>query len=142
MAGMRSERWYGEVDSRLARLELRADEAELVNLGVDNGTRARTIDEKDYPNLDTWVHDYFCATFFRPLGGEFRWCSQWRAHREAVVRLEALWRSWRALSRDPSLGISTWLQQFLDPQLLIILGPRGPFASCNEKRHLDPTQPT
>jgi len=135
MTGTSSERWQAEVDARLARLELRADEAELADAGLGARPSATATDEQDYPDLDIWVRDYFCATFQRPLGGEFRWCSQWREHREAVVRLDALWCSWKALRRDPALGISTWLHQFLDPQLGIVLGARGPFAQCSSARH-------
>lgn len=132
---MSTERWQAEVDSRLARLELRADEAELADTGLGARPSARPAGDDDYPDLDSWVRDYFCATFSRPLGGEHRWCSQWREHREAVLRLDALWSSWKALRRDPALGMSTWLHQCLDPQLLALLGPRGPFASCSGARH-------
>ncbi|PWJ52659.1 protein of unknown function [Quadrisphaera granulorum] len=132
---MSSERWQAEVDSRLARLELQADEAELAYEGLSVRPSAAGSDETDYANLDDWVNGYFCATFSRPLGGEFRWCSQWREHREAVVRLEALWCSWRALRRDPALGMATWLHQFLDPQITMLMAPRGTFAHCSITKH-------
>lgn len=133
---MNNERWQAEVDARLARLELRADEAELADAGLGASARAdaRGQDE-DYPNLESWVRDYFCATFQRPLGGEFRWCSNWQEHREAVERLDALWCSWKALRRDPALGLSTWLQNFLDPQIAVLLAARGPFSQCSATRH-------
>lgn len=131
MTGASSDRWHVEVDSRLARLELWADEAEL----ADAGPSARPAGDDGYPDLDSWVRDYFCATFSRPLGGEFRWCSQWQDHREAAVRLDALWCSWKALRRDPTLGMSTWLHNFLDPQMALLLGVRGPFSSCSPSRH-------
>lgn len=135
MTGASSERWQTEVDARLARLELRADEAEVADAGLGARTSAATTDVQDYPDLDSWVRDYFCATFQRPLGGEFRWCSQWQEHREAVVRLDALWCSWKALRRDPALGMSTWFHQFLDPQLLVLLSARGPFVQCKPMSH-------
>lgn len=132
---MSSERWQTEVEARLARLELRADEAELVDAGLGARPSTTPTDEDPYPTLDSWVQDYFCATFQRPLGGEFRWCSQWREHREAVVRLGALWCSWKALRRDPALGLSSWFHNFLDPQLSIIMGSKGPFVQCSSTRH-------
>ena len=135
MTGASSERWQAEVDARLARLELRADEAELTDGGLGAHLSTMPTDEDRYPNLDSWVQDYFCATFQRPLGGEFRWCSQWREHREAVVRLDALWCSWKALRRDPAVGMSTWFHQFLDPQLGALLAARGPFAQCSPRGH-------
>ncbi|TNM67589.1 DUF4913 domain-containing protein [Streptomyces sp. NP160] len=135
MTGANSERWQAEVDARLARLELRADEAELADIGLGPPSNNAHNGEDDYSDLDSWVLNYFCATFPRPLGGEFRWCSRWREHREAVVRFEALWRSWKALRYDPALGMSTWLHQFLDPQLVVLLSSRGPFSSCSSTRH-------
>lgn len=135
MTAVGSNRWQAEVDARLARLELRADEAELADAGFDAARRGGPVPAEEYPDLDAWVRDYFCATFSRPLGGEFRWCAQWREHREAVLRLEALWCSWNALRRDPALGMSTWFHQFLDPQLGILLGARGPFSQCSSTRH-------
>ncbi|MBC3763438.1 DUF4913 domain-containing protein [Quadrisphaera oryzae] len=135
MTDVHSERWQAEVDSRLARLELRADEAALTDASLGGRSSVAATGEQDYPDLDSWVHDYFCATFWRPLGGEFRWCSKWQEHREAVVRLDALWCSWKALRRDPALGLSTWFHNFLDPQLLVLLGARGPFVSCSPERH-------
>lgn len=135
MTGGSGERWQAEVDARLARLELRADEAEVAVMGFNAGPGAAATDGEDYPDLDSWVRDYFCTTFSRPLGGEFRWCSQWQEHSEAVVRLDALWCSWKALRQDPALGLSTWLHNFLDPQLLVLLSARGPFAQCSTGRH-------
>ncbi|WP_375541505.1 DUF4913 domain-containing protein [Quadrisphaera sp. INWT6] len=134
---MGNERWAAEVDSRLARLELLADEAELADAHLGSRPGAAVTDEKAYPDLDSWVRDYFCTTFVRPLGGEYRWCVRWPEHREAVLRLDALWSSWNALTRDPHLGMSTWLHQFLDPQLTILLAPRGPFVSCSARRYED-----
>jgi len=135
MTGVSNERWQREVEARLARLELRADEGELVDAGLGGRPSATVTGDDDYPSLDRWVRDYFCATLSRPLGGEFRWCSQWREHREAVVRLDALWCSWRALRRDPALGMSTWFHNFLDPQLTTLLSARGPFSACSLNRH-------
>ncbi|MBC3762600.1 DUF4913 domain-containing protein [Quadrisphaera oryzae] len=135
MSDLSGERWQAEVDSRLARLELWADEAELADAVVGASQSTAGGGGTDYPDLDSWVADYMCATFSRPLGGEFRWCSKWREHREAVVRLDALWCSWKALSRDPSLGLSTWLHNFLDPQLIVLLSSRGTFSGCSSERN-------
>lgn len=135
MIGVEYERWQAEVDARLARLELRADEADLADAHLRPRPDTATPVEEDYPDLDNWVQDYFCATFSRPLGGEFRWCSEWQQHREAVVRLEALWSSWKSLRRDKGLGLSTWFHNYLDPQLSVLLGVRGPFVQCSPTRH-------
>lgn len=135
MTGGNSERWQAEVDTRLARLELQADEAGLANPISKRHAVSFSDDEEEQSDLDTWVHDYFRTIFWRPVGGESRWCSQWRQHPEAIVRLDALWRSWKALRGDQALGMSTWLIQFLDPQLNALLSARGTFARCTTRRH-------
>lgn len=135
MTGASSERWQAEVDARLARLELQGDELDLVKSGFGAELKGEPSTGERYPDLDSWVQNYFCITFSRPLGGEFRWCSRWQEHREAVMRLEALWSSWRALRSDPALGLATWLHQFLDPQLPILLSASGPFRACSTTRH-------
>lgn len=139
MTSTSSERWQAEVDARLARLELRADEVELADAGLGAHSGATATGKQDYPDLESWVREYFYVTFQRPLGGESRWCSQWPEHREAVVRLDALWCSWKSLRRDQELGLSTWFHNFLDPQLNIILSARGPFAQCSPDRHEAPS---
>jgi hypothetical protein len=88
-----------------------------------------------YEKVDDWVREYFAPTFGRSLGGEFRWCPQWREHAEAITRLEALWRSWETLRLDARLGMANWLGTYLDPQLPVLLGRTGPFAQCSPERH-------
>ena len=82
--------------------------------------------EPAYARLEDWVDQYFLPTFRRPIGGEIRWCDEWREHAEAVTRLEALWRSWEVLRLDPNLGIATWLTTYLDPLLVVLLSRAGP----------------
>lgn len=88
-----------------------------------------------YDTLDEWVGKYFSPTFGRSIGGELRWCAQWREHAEAIGRLEALWRSWEALRLDPAMGMITWFANYLDPQLNALLGRGGPFNQCSLDRH-------
>jgi len=85
--------------------------------------------------LEDWVTGFFLPTFRRQFGGELRWCAQWHDHPEALLRLEALWRSWEALRLDPTLGIATWLTNYADPQLAALLHRSGTFASCTTDRH-------
>jgi hypothetical protein len=90
-----------------------------------------------YATLEDWVTGFFHPTFRRQFGGELRWCAQWHEHPEALLRLEALWRSWEALRLDPTLGIATWLTNYADPQLAALLHRTGTFASCTPGRHSD-----
>ena len=88
-----------------------------------------------YSSVTAWVDRYFRVIFSRTVGGEIRWCVQWKEHPEAITRLEALWRSWEALRLDPNLGIATWLTNYLDPQLAALLSRSGTFAQCSQGRH-------
>jgi len=88
-----------------------------------------------FASVEEWVEQYFLAVFARSTGGTLRWCDQWRTHAEAVLRLEALWRSWETLRLDPNLGMATWLTNFLDPQVGALLHPQGTFGSCTADRH-------
>jgi hypothetical protein len=88
-----------------------------------------------FATLEGWVTGFFIPTFRRQYGGELRWCSQWQEHVEALLRLEALWRSWEALRQDPLLGIATWLTNYADPQLAALTQRTGTFANCTLDRH-------
>ena len=91
-----------------------------------------------YPGVQEWVAAVFSPTFARRSTPTFTWCAQWWRHPEALVRLEALWRSWETLRLDPLLGMSSWLSGHLDAQLPILTGPAGPFAGCDPTRHFEP----
>jgi hypothetical protein len=88
-----------------------------------------------FASVEEWVEQYFLVVFARSTGGTLRWCDQWRTHAEAVLRLEALWRSWETLRLDPNLGMATWLTNFLDPQLGSLLHAQGTFGGCTADRH-------
>ena len=134
-----------ELDARIARLEA-AHEAVEALLGVlgptgapqaGNGPPGGSGEALD-PFFDTaadWVEAVFAPTFGRRLSGTVHWCARWPEHPEAVLRLEALWRSWEALRLDPTLGIAPWLRDHLDPQLRVLLGSEGPFVACDDGNH-------
>ncbi len=91
-------------------------------------------------SVEEWVIRQFLPTFRRRLGGEYRWCREWRRHAEAIIRLTALWHSWEALRLQPGTGMATWLRDHLDHQLPVLLGRTGPFAHCSEEEHIEPRQ--
>jgi hypothetical protein len=129
-----------ELAVRVAELEvgvaqLSNEVADVTALMTEGSVSGTAVSSPRYGNLDDWVREYFAPTFGRPIGGEIRWCAQWRQHAEAIGRLEALWRSWEALRLDPGMGMATWLTNYLDPQLAVLLGRGGPFAQCNVDRH-------
>ncbi|MGH8774411.1 MAG: DUF4913 domain-containing protein [Jiangellaceae bacterium] len=125
-----------EAAAKLHALESRLDEYEAGGITPAAGAEGdRGLGQTRYASVQEWVETYFVQCYVRPLGGEWRWCPRWWDHAEAITRLEALWRSWEALSRDPALGMATWLTQHLDPQLPQLMGNRGPFARCSDERH-------
>jgi hypothetical protein len=91
-----------------------------------------------FPDLESWVNGFFVLTFARP-GCEVSWCERWWDHPEAVLRLDALWRTWEAAALDPVRGVADWLRDYLDPGLLMLLSPAGPFAGCREGTHAGPS---
>jgi hypothetical protein len=130
------------LQARLARVEHDLGELQdvLADLIDRAGPSALTDEDRAayFANAREWVEQHFAVTFVRPLGGEWRWCARWDQHPEACSRLEALWRTWEHHRTDPVTGIATWYREHLDHHLPILLGNRGPFASCTPTRHEPP----
>jgi len=132
-----------ELEARLSRLESSYETLEetiaLPSPGpTTNGTWATpATPDPLYPNVEAWVAGWFAPTFARRLGTT-RWCARWWLHTEAIVRLEALWRSWETLRLDPNLGMATWLRDHLDPQRAVLMGDSGPFQACEGTEHNPP----
>jgi hypothetical protein len=103
--------------------------------GEDAGTEAAVTPLPAFGSIDDWVEQYFLVVFTRPVGGNIRWCARWRDHAEAVLRLEALWRAWETLRLDPNFGMATWLTNFLDPQMAVLMSSQGTFGNCTLDRH-------
>lgn len=136
-----SEGWSADdLAVRVAELEVRVAQltnefADVTALMTGGSVTGDVVPSPRYGTLDDWVREYFAPTFGRPIGGEIRWCAQWREHAEAIGRLEALWRAWEALRLDPAMGMATWLTHHLDSQLPVLLGRAGPFSQCSPDRH-------
>ena len=92
--------------------------------------------EPMYGDVEEWVREVFAPVFARSIGGPVKWCAQWWAHGEAVLRLEALWRSWEIHRLDPGRGMATWLRDFADNQLAALLADGGTFRTCTPDSHL------
>ncbi len=127
-------RLTADVADLQAQVTLLSQELTDLELARDPRTGSRS-DSRLFQSVHEWVEGYFVPVFRRPLGGEFRWCAEWLDHAEARERLDALWRSWEALRADEPAGMATWLTSLLDPQLPILMGPRGPFHGCTLERH-------
>lgn len=85
-----------------------------------------------YPTSEEWFTEYWSWVYRRSLGRSTAlWCECWWAHPEAVIRVEALWRSWEAARQaDPMSGIATWMVNTADPMMSQLLSPEGPFKAC------------
>lgn len=135
-------RLAGRIDdltAKLARVE--RDVQDVTAVASLSGPSGGALDGPARPeqvcdSVEQWVHDYYLPTFVRPIGGEIRWCTEWQQHAEAVVRFEAMWRSWAVLRLEGGLGMSTWLINHLDPSAAVLQSRTGPFAQCNPHRHI------
>lgn len=124
-----------QVDDLKAQVSVLTNDVADLGMAVTPPTSVSSPSQCLFATADEWVARYFAVVFVRPMGGEFRWCARWQEHPEAVIRFEALWRSWEAMRCEEPAGMATWLTSLLDPQLLILLGRAGPFATCNGSRH-------
>lgn len=139
----------GDASRRLDELEalvqrLRRDLEDLASLQVSepaggspgvSGPQEEPRRSPVFPAADAWVQEFLLPTFQRPFGGELRWCSEWKTHPEAVLRLEAMWRAWEMLTAEDGLGLSVWLLSHFDPSFSVLTSRSGPFARCALDRH-------
>ncbi|SEC12616.1 DUF4913 domain-containing protein [Streptomyces sp. 2314.4] len=82
--------------------------------------------------LTSWVHHLLLPVYGREITTSRPWCQRWHEHPEAVARLHALWLAWQQLT-DVEAGLtgpSTWHRDHLDPALLQLRTPDGPFGAC------------
>jgi len=94
-----------------------------------------------YRSVDEFVRSLVIPVFRRNVGprAEARWSARWWESAEAIMRLEAMWRSWEALRHDPATGVSDWLKDHADHHLAVLMSPTGPFArSLDEAKASDP----
>lgn len=93
--------------------------------------------EPVFPNAREWAHQWFAPLTARVLP---KWCPQWWEHKEAILRIDALWRTWEAARLDSVAGISTWMLHHLDPHMTQLTSANGPFCACTQDAHKQPTQ--
>ncbi|HOB80937.1 MAG TPA: DUF4913 domain-containing protein, partial [Ornithinibacter sp.] len=87
-----------------------------------------------YGSVDEFVREFIVPVFRRQVGdrAQRRWSAEWWRNTEAIVRLEALWRSWEHLRLDPATGMSVWLRDHADHHLGVLWDPDGPFAKSTD----------
>ena len=95
-----------------------------------------------FPTLPDWVEQWLLPVYRRSINGHERaWCPQWWHHREAVNRLEAMWRAWEHLRLDAATGMSVWFRDHADHHMTILLDANGPFKGCDGRHSDRPLQP-
>lgn len=91
-----------------------------------------------YPNVAEFVAGFWAPLYARDwdaMDREWKWCSRWWLHVEAVVRLEAAWKAWEVLRLDPGTGASVWLRDHADPCMSALSKPHGTFHRCGPAGH-------
>ena len=95
-----------------------------------------------FSTLPQFVEQLLVPMYRRSLGANtLTWCAEWWRHPEAIVRLEALWRSWEHLRLDPATGMSVWLRDHLHHHIAILLSSDGPFKGCKPDQHGERLKP-
>jgi len=96
--------------------------------------------ENHFPNVYVFVQDFLVKVHARPVRAQlpWRWCSQWWDHPEALSRLEALWKAFEVLRRDPGTGAATWWRDYADPTMAALSDAAGTFAKCSDTTHAVP----
>lgn len=102
---------------------------------ADDGLEAEGQDGWCYASVHQWVADWALPTLGRTtLAGGQRWCHQWDAHPEAVLRLTLAWKTWERARHDPT-AYTSWLLDTWDRMWAALTAADGPFASCTPQRH-------
>ncbi|MFG3253299.1 DUF4913 domain-containing protein [Streptomyces sp. NPDC048172] len=88
--------------------------------------------DEELAALKVWVEDLLLPVYGREITATRPWCAQWTEHPEAVARLHALWLAWQQFT-DAEAGLagpSVWHRDHLDPALMQLRAPDGPFSAC------------
>lgn len=104
--------------------------------GLDGGDQPpeNSHQKTEYATLTEFVEDFLLEMCWRDTSAASAiWCPEWWRHPAAILRLDALWRSFEALRLDAALGMSTWLLQHADPHMAVLTDPQGPFKGCNKQ---------
>lgn len=85
-----------------------------------------------YATVDEFVDEFLLEMLWTDVEVSSKtWCPQWWNHPAAIVRLEALHRSFEHLRLDPTTGISAWLRDHADYHMGVLTDPNGPFKGCS-----------
>lgn len=83
-----------------------------------------------YGSVDEFLREFLRKVYTRRIDGKGQgnvWAAEWWKSREAVHRLEALWRAWEHLRLDAATGMSVWWRDHADHHMPILMSSEGPF---------------
>ncbi|PCC27060.1 hypothetical protein CIK76_18880 [Glutamicibacter sp. BW80] len=131
----------GSID-RLKHDVIEAEKANSEAIKIlDAATKAAQTPTKESSEDETLVYgsaDEFYREFLRNAyrrsidGRQTIWDAKWWNYAEAVIRIDALWRSWETLRNDPSMGMSVWFRDHADHHMAVLMDEKGPFASAED----------
>jgi hypothetical protein len=115
----------------------------LVDQEHDHGEDAEQDEHQDepenlYPDVAAFVEGFLVTVYARPVNAQkndFRWCTRWWEHAEAVSRLEALWKAFETLRQDPGTGAAVWWRDYADPTMNALCSNEGAFKQCSDTQH-------
>lgn len=90
-------------------------------------------DQNHFPTVYAFVSEYVAVVYAYDIQKQdtrVRWCDLWWEHPEAVARLEACWKAFEVLRKDPGTGMSVWFRDHGDPCMDRLLADGGPFSRC------------
>jgi len=93
-----------------------------------------------YANVDEFFRNFLRPVYRRPINARTTfWAADWWRHPEAVLRLDAMWRSWEQARLDPATGMATWLRDVADYHMGVLMSAQGPFGTSQDT--CDPGDP-
>jgi hypothetical protein len=116
-------------------IRARADEAAAAAVAepVDGPDDTEPEPRLYYGSVDEFLREYLRNVYRRRIDGRHRcWAGRWWEYDEAVIRLEALWRSWEHLRQDAATGMSVWWRDHADHHMAVLMDPDGPFSTATE----------
>lgn len=121
---------WDELDPDLAE-EIASDPGEDEFVAAAD-THADEPPDPFFASVYEFVEEHLVQVYARNVNKPSRrWCKQWWAHKEAVSRLEALWRAYEQMRTDPGSAMSSWWLDHADRQMAVLLDPEGPFDGCS-----------
>ncbi|MGO1834331.1 MAG: DUF4913 domain-containing protein, partial [Actinomycetaceae bacterium] len=105
----------------------------MLSILSDSNSSGREPGPIHYGSVDEFVREYLRNVYSRRIDGRHRvWAGRWWEHPEAVIRLDALWRSWEHLRHDAATGMSVWWRDHADHHIAVPMDSDGPFAEATD----------